>query len=308
MPKVKNPAQILKEVHTKLTSMIKEATNAGKSPEEQAKTLNNAIYTYKTAMDNLKTSVLIHHTKYKEVDGLKVFSEDKLQDKLYSVLELGEKAHRLQREAGVAVNEAHAEKQQQAEQAKKQQEEEQAKKQQEEKAAEEALQAVLAAEAKEQQAKKNVEQKKASVILKKIDAILWSLHEKTNEIGGTYPEAHTIAEDLHNTLTEARDEYGYQLANGVDYDGNPISFEDAGDLFKETCQAAVESATPALEKDLGWGEFLKNILKAIVNAVFYVATIGNVSGFFAYSKGSADKVAVINEELQDLDVSKPSFN
>ncbi len=289
MSKVTKPKQILDQAQMKLTAIINNAINTGKSAKEQVELLSNAVSVYKEAMNELKLSVKFHNYAHKEVNGLRVLADDKLQNKLYAVQTLGAKASRLMTEAKLTVKE------------------ERAKKQQEKQAAEEALQVALKEEVTKQQAKKDAEQNAATVILKKVDAILWNLYAQINGIGNNLPEAREVAEDLMNTLVEARDEYEYQLRNGVTYSGDPISFKEAGDLFKDTCQAAVDSAMPVLNRDLSLGEYLQNILIAIANAVVYVLTAGNKSGFFAYNKPSTDKATTANQQLQDLDVSAPSF-
>lgn len=289
MPKVTKPAQILNTALNQLKGLITTAMNTGKSPQEQVIVLKQAVSTYKVAMDTFKESVIVHHPKYKEVDGLRVLADDKLQNKLYAVQELGAKAQRLQNEAEVAAKE------------------ELAKKQQEQQVALKALDAAQKIAEEKAQAAKAATQKAAETILKKVDAILWDLYSKKAEIGNHLPEARELADTLYNTLTEARDEYDYQLKNGMTYDNKPISFDEAGDLFKDTCDAAIESAMPVLERDVSWGDYLKNVLKSIINALVYVATFGYKSNFFAYNKPSADKFTAVNEQLQDIDVSAPSF-
>ncbi|MCK1871935.1 OPT/YSL family transporter, partial [Legionella pneumophila] len=51
-----------------------------------------------------------------------------------------------------------------------------------------------------------------------------------------------------------------------------------------------------LEKDLGWGDYLKNLLKCLGNAVITVFTFGYQQGFFAYARPDSAKAVEKAEE------------
>ncbi|CEG57703.1 Dot/Icm T4SS effector AnkK/LegA5 [Legionella fallonii] len=140
--------------------------------------------------------------------------------------------------------------------------------------------------------------KRTGAIIEKIDMILEELKNKVDGIGSNHSEAKDVAKNLHAMLLEARDDYFVQLVNGRE-NGETIDADKAGQRFKKRCRLAIDAAMPVLEKDLGWGGYLKNILKAIVNAVIYVVTVGHVNSFFTYSKSDASKAATVaDEELQ----------
>ncbi len=143
--------------------------------------------------------------------------------------------------------------------------------------------------------------KRTGVIIGKIDKVLEELKVKINGIDSYHPKAKDAANHLHATLLEARDDYFVQLTTGKE-NGEPIDSDKARELFKVRCKSAVEYAMPLLEKNLCWGAYLANVLKALFNAVIYVITVGNVSGFFSYSKSAASKAATVaGEELQQAD-------
>ncbi|CEG57707.1 hypothetical protein [Legionella fallonii] len=146
-----------------------------------------------------------------------------------------------------------------------------------------------------------VRAQRARTVIGKIDKVLEELTNKIDGIGHSHPEAKNVAKNLHATLLEARDNYFVQLVNGEE-NGETIDADEAGTLFKARCKLAISVAMPTLEKDLSWGDYLKNMLKAIVNAAIYVVTLGHVNGFFAYSKSEASEVvATADEELQHAD-------
>lgn len=74
-----------------------------------------------------------------------------------------------------------------------------------------------------------------------------------------YPDAQAVANKLHEDLSTARDTYANNLGAGHETDANI--------LFISTCKTVIDEAKPILEKDLSWGEYLKNLLKTMVNAV-----------------------------------------
>lgn len=59
---------------------------------------------------------------------------------------------------------------------------------------------------------------------------------------------------------------------------------------------------PILERDLGWGQYLTNLLKSIINAVVYLATFGKRDSFFPYSQSKINQEATeTNKKLQEFD-------
>jgi hypothetical protein len=70
------------------------------------------------------------------------------------------------------------------------------------------------------------------------------------------------------------------------------------------------SVMPALEKDLGWGEILQNILKDIANIFIAGAQkLGSSATFFNTKSKSSQEVAETGQELQaDEEDNSPSAN
>lgn len=145
--------------------------------------------------------------------------------------------------------------------------------------------------------------KRIGAIIGTIDKVLEELKININGINGYHSEAKDTAYHLHATLLAARDDYFVQLTSEKEQN-KAIDADEAGELFKARCKSAVEYAMPILEKNLSWGAYLANALKALFNAVIYVVTIGNVNGFFSYTKSAASRVTTAaDEELQQAEQS-----
>ncbi|BCA96547.1 hypothetical protein TUM19329_29080 [Legionella antarctica] len=139
-----------------------------------------------------------------------------------------------------------------------------------------------------------------TLAIDKIDDILAVLLSKTINIGNNLPEARTVAETLYTVLYDARTVYEGELNNGKE-------ITKAGDNFKNLCKDAIATAMPVLERDLGWGEYLKNMMKSLANAVIKGVTLGNVSNFFTQSKSEASKAFdEADQELQSDDDNTPT--
>ncbi|KTD57276.1 Dot/Icm T4SS effector Wip [Legionella shakespearei] len=118
------------------------------------------------------------------------------------------------------------------------------------------------------------------VILNKIDAIFAELQNrigKENQHNNT--EALDKAGKLITALQKARDKYEEQLKNGIPY-------LKAGFQFKRKCEHAIEDVRTVLERDLGWGDFLTNLLKTLMNVVIQVFT-SNPNALFTANRSKA---------------------
>lgn len=75
--------------------------------------------------------------------------------------------------------------------------------------------------------------------------------------------------------------YALHIAK-IDYldDIGLIPIEDANKKFKNRCTSIINAEKPLLERDLGWGDFLTNLLKIIANALIRVASFGQANSFF----------------------------
>ncbi|HAU1153149.1 TPA: Dot/Icm secretion system substrate [Legionella pneumophila] len=132
--------------------------------------------------------------------------------------------------------------------------------------------------------------KKIQVTLETVDKALDELKGKIGDINQhKYDKAYEAAKALLRQLQETRDQYVVDLTNPQ------IDYNEAGLKFKEACKLVIQDAKPTLEKDLGWGEYLKNLLKVIVNAIVFCVTFGASQGFFATTRA---KSAVAVEETE----------
>ncbi|HAT8117749.1 TPA: type IV secretion protein Dot, partial [Legionella pneumophila] len=139
----------------------------------------------------------------------------------------------------------------------------------------------------------NQQEETINQALLKVDGILQELTLKIDRVDQhQYKKAHDTANTLLQSLIAARDEYERDLR------ANEFSQELAGRKFKLACQDAVKIAKPVLEKDLGWGDYLKNLLKCLANAVITVFTFGCQQGFFTYAR--PDSAKAIEKAEEDL--------
>lgn len=137
----------------------------------------------------------------------------------------------------------------------------------------------------------NQQEETITQALQKVDAIIQELTLKIDRVDQhQYKKTHDTANTLLQNLIAARDEYERDLR------ANEFSPELAGRKFKLACQDAVKIAKPVLEKDLGWGDYLTNLLKCLSNAVITVFTFGCQQGFFAYARPDSAKAVEKAEE------------
>lgn len=123
------------------------------------------------------------------------------------------------------------------------------------------------------------------ILSKTINVLLDSFDEKIKTIGTHSLDAKEKAQQLLESLKNAKAE--------AFKNPNPEKLESfkmrAWDIFKE--------ATPVLQQDLGWGDYLSNLARAIVNQVtIFLAkalTLGSLKhrGFFAIKQSDAKEAA-----------------
>ncbi|HAT1776799.1 TPA: Dot/Icm type IV secretion system effector Lgt3/LegC5 [Legionella pneumophila] len=114
-----------------------------------------------------------------------------------------------------------------------------------------------------------------------IDLILNNFENEINSIGAYYAPAKQRAIELLDTLRKYKEE----------------AFNDPSRekliSFAQSTKRAIQEATPILQKDLGWGDYLTNLAKQLVNAVTfavaYAVTFGTTGhqGFFALKSSLA---------------------
>ena len=109
----------------------------------------------------------------------------------------------------------------------------------------------------------------------KIDKALKTLKTKIGDIDKhSSTKACLAANQLLDSLTSARNAYQINL-NNPDMDTNA-----ANKQFTKQCNASIDSVYSILAKDLGWGPYLRNLLKTLANAVITLATFGIAGTFF----------------------------
>ncbi|MCL9685503.1 hypothetical protein [Legionella maioricensis] len=147
------------------------------------------------------------------------------------------------------------------------------------------------------------EAQKREAVIKRVERILDNLALKIEGIGQHHPEARAQAVNLHNTLMKGLTTLEVELKSGQK------SRKEATDDFKELCSATIMSVMPALEKDLGWGEYLKNMLKSIANVFIAGAQkLGSNATFFNTSSKSGQAVTETGQELQADEDETPDQN
>lgn len=72
--------------------------------------------------------------------------------------------------------------------------------------------------------------------------------------------------------------------------------------FSKSAQKLIASAVPALQKNLGWGDYLSNLAKEICNAATKTLSFGYHNGLFSIKKAD---VVTEAEKLQDSLSDKP---
>ncbi|RYX55311.1 hypothetical protein D7272_01130 [Legionella pneumophila] len=127
-----------------------------------------------------------------------------------------------------------------------------------------------------------------------IDLILNNFENEINSIGAYYAPAKQRAIELLDTLRKYKEE----------------AFNDPSRekliSFAQNTKRAIQEATPILQKDLGWGDYLANLAKQLVNAVTfavaYAVTFGTTGhqGFFALKSSLAVSQCQKKKSLQIL--------
>ncbi|MCL9685634.1 hypothetical protein [Legionella maioricensis] len=135
--------------------------------------------------------------------------------------------------------------------------------------------------------------------IEKIDLALGMLLSKTDSIGKRAEVAKDVANVLYSDLLAARNTYKSSLISGKAADGEEVTPEEARQIFKGKCNLLIMEAMPILEKDdLSWGDFLKNLMKAIANAVIKVASGFTVHNFFKPVQSTKEIITEASDELQ----------
>ncbi|WP_304600422.1 hypothetical protein [Legionella bononiensis] len=93
------------------------------------------------------------------------------------------------------------------------------------------------------------------------------------------PKVLQEAQRLANTISLAANDYLESVKHYPESRGN------ARKLFINKCSDAIHKAKPILEKELGWGDYLTNLLKSLANALIHVSNYltGSKCNLFAYA-------------------------
>ncbi|HHT9929282.1 TPA: glycosyltransferase family 88 protein, partial [Legionella pneumophila] len=131
-----------------------------------------------------------------------------------------------------------------------------------------------------------------------IDLILNNFENEISSIGAYYAPAKQRAIELLDTLRKYKEE----------------AFNDPSRekliSFAQSTKRAIQEATPILQKDLGWGDYLTNLAKQLVNAVTfavaYAVTFGTTGhqGFFALKSSLAVSQSQNLEEALNRELSQ----
>ena len=141
------------------------------------------------------------------------------------------------------------------------------------------------------------EQQYQNLVKERISRINQAIATLETKIGQTdqhhFSEAYDTARTLLNDLHAFRDEYREALLTEP-----RVDMKVAGSKFNDSCATAITKAKQVLERDLGWGDYLGNLLKSLVNAVVWTFTVGSYSAFFPYSK--SESLGAVEQEEQNL--------
>lgn len=129
---------------------------------------------------------------------------------------------------------------------------------------------------------------KCDPVLVQVEKILNAFKVKIDSLDNPSCSAVKQALDLHQTLTNYTSEYAKNKL------GDPLQ---AANTFKEKSTQAITDAIPALDKGLGLGPWLLNLVKQLTNAIIMqpASFIGIKAGFFKVAQSEHTKAA---EEMQ----------
>ncbi|KTD50151.1 substrate of the Dot/Icm secretion system [Legionella quinlivanii] len=146
-----------------------------------------------------------------------------------------------------------------------------------------------ALEAEKEAARQRLEESHLEInsILKPIEDALATLKAELAAIDQkAQPEAFKAADVLIQSLEGAFSQYQQALVSAVGASHSKELINDAGKTFKQSCKNAIEIASPKL--GIGWGEQLKNFLRAIGNGIKYVASkLGADVNYYEYKQSES---------------------
>ena len=120
----------------------------------------------------------------------------------------------------------------------------------------------------------------------KLHLIMSELKSKIDAVEkDKFPRASMAADTLLDNLNKAVYQYEYE--------------DSSIQAFQASYTRAVKDATSILEKDLGWGDYLINLLKSLANAVIWGITLSTSISFFSPTETALG--TIVREAKQDLD-------
>lgn len=125
--------------------------------------------------------------------------------------------------------------------------------------------------------------------LQKIEDILAQFKNKIDTIGVYKPQAKIVALTL---LTDLRNLTQNTFEHPAQY---PLT------SYAKEAKNLITKAIPDLQKDLGWGDYLTNMINHLINAVTWGFSFGTNQGFFEIKSSVAAKNAeILNHELETI--------
>lgn len=144
----------------------------------------------------------------------------------------------------------------------------------------------------------------------RLNQSLNNLQAKIAELGNDQkisPNSIEKATTLHQELQKAVNVY---LAEQAIREQNPAfaSSHDPKKVFVAACTALINEAKPTLEKELGWGSYLTNLLKALANTV--IAGVNKVfnSSFLFFTLEKALLVSEVEDFEDDVELGSQGQN
>lgn len=104
-----------------------------------------------------------------------------------------------------------------------------------------------------------------------INSILDHYKQKIDDMVHHNKDAKAAALQLHMTLTTLSKDYEAEKL---------LNNNEAANHFTTRCKQAIETVMPTLDRDLGWGDYLRNMMKQMINIATKILTLRQFGGFF----------------------------
>ena len=143
---------------------------------------------------------------------------------------------------------------------------------------------------------KNHRQKIYTQIDAELTFIFSALNEKIGEINKHhFKETYDKSIALLRGLLRIKDNYLTSLKD-VNMDIHALNWS-----FTRVCKTLINESSPIFERDLNWGEYLKNLLKSIANTMIWAISLGKYNTFFPPARSvSAMSYATFSSDIQRI--------